>query len=399
MWNRNSTLLFGGRLLSNTGDSLYQVAVIWYIYTLTENTFYTGVATAVVMIPKILNVLFGPIIERMNKSRVLVHSQFIQFVLMLMIPLALYLGYESVYLVITVMFFVSLLENLEGTAEIALMPDVVAREHRGMFNSRIGVGLQLIDLSMKGIFATVILFFGIEQIYLFNALTYLLAAFLFGLIRTPFKAVSKTPLQGTSYRKELKEGLHYFFTTKIVVICAPFLLANFCFGITQAVLPAYAANQGGGGHYAIMLMAITLGNLIGTMFVLRIMHYPLGRLLMMLPFFSSCLWMSSVFIPSPIISVIVLGLAFIPFGMMSILLITFLQVSIAEHLLARVSSTLDSFLVAALPLGALLGGLLPHLIGVEWTMFSSALGLIVISFYFAINKENRDLPTIEEISV
>ena len=168
MWNRNSALLFGGRLLSNIGDSLYQVAVIWYIFTLTENTFYTGVATAVVMIPKILNVLFGPVIERMNKSRVLVHSQFIQFVLMLMIPLALYLGYESVYLVITIMFLVSFLENIEGTAEIALMPTVVVREHRGKFNSRIGVGLQLIDLSMKGLFATAILLFGIEQIYLFN---------------------------------------------------------------------------------------------------------------------------------------------------------------------------------------------------------------------------------------
>lgn len=399
MWTRNSTLLFGGRLLSTTGDSLYQVAVIWYIYTLTEDTFYTGVATAVVMIPKILNVLFGPLIERMHKSRVLVHSQFIQFLLMLMIPLALYSGYESVYLVITIMFLVSFLENIEGTAEIALMPAVVARKHRGMFNSRIGVGLQIIDLSMKGLFATAILLFGIEQIYLFNALTYLLAAFLFSLIRVPFTAVPDTHSQATSYLKELKEGLHYFFTTKIVVVCAPFLLANFCFGITQAVLPAYAASKGGGAHYAIMLMAITLGNLIGTMFVLRIMHYPLGRLLIVLPFLSSCLWMSSVFLPSPLASVVVLGFAFIPFGMMSILLITFLQVSIAEQLLARVSSTLDSFLVAALPLGALLGGLLPHVIGVEWTMFSSALGLIIISIYFATNKENRDLPTIEEISV
>lgn len=399
MWAKNSALLFCGRLLSTMGDSLYQVAVIWYIYTLTEDTFYTGVATAVVMVPKILNVLFGPVIERMNKSRVLVHSQFIQFVLMLMIPLALYLGYESVYLVIIIMFLVSFLENIEGTAEIALMPAVVAREHRGMFNSRIGVGLQIIDLSMKGLFATAILLFGIEQIYLFNALTYLLAALLFSLIRVPFKEVLDTNSKQSSYRKELKEGLHYFFTTKIVVICAPFLLANFCFGITQAVLPAYAASKGGGGHYALMLMAITLGNLIGTMFVLKIMHYPLGRLLMILPFLSSCLWMSSVFIPSPLTSIIVLGLAFIPFGMMSILLITFLQVSIAEHLLARVSSTLDSFLVAALPLGALLGGLLPHVIGIEWTMFCSALGLIIISFYFAVNKENRDLPTIEEISV
>ncbi|MCT4796012.1 MFS transporter [Exiguobacterium alkaliphilum] len=399
MWNRNSALLFGGRLLSNIGDSLYQVAVIWYIFTLTENTFYTGVATAVVMIPKILNVLFGPVIERMNKSRVLVHSQFIQFVLMLMIPLALYLGYESVYLVITIMFLVSFLENIEGTAEIALMPTVVAREHRGKFNSRIGVGLQLIDLSMKGLFATAILFFGIEHIYLFNAFTYLLAALLFSLIRVPFTVTPSTNLQGSSYRKELNEGLHYFFTTKIVVICAPFLLANFCFGITQAVLPAYAASKGGGEYYALMLMAITIGNLIGTIFVLRIMHYPLGRLLIVLPFLSSCLWMSSVFLLSPLASILVLGLAFIPFGMMSILLITFLQVSIAEHLLARVSSTLDSFLVAALPLGALLGGMLPQIVGVEWTMFSSALGLTAISFYFAMNKENRDLPTIEEISV
>lgn len=40
MWTKNSTLLFSGRLLSTTGDSLYQVAVIWYIYVNRRHVLY-----------------------------------------------------------------------------------------------------------------------------------------------------------------------------------------------------------------------------------------------------------------------------------------------------------------------------------------------------------------------
>lgn len=68
--------------------------------------------------------------------------------------------------------------------------------------------------------------------------------------------------------------------------------------------------------------------------------------------------------------------------------------SIEEELLARVSSVLDSILVFAMPLGSLLGGLLPSLLGVYFTMFISCLGLLTIALYFLFEKQVRSLPSL-----
>ena len=397
--SKNIRNLFLGRLVSVSGDSLYEIAVIWYVFELSQNAFYTGVAAAIVMIPKCFNFLLGPLIEDMNKTKVLLYAQFFQFLLMLAIPVGISLGYESVFLVLAIMFFISFLENFQGTAEIAVVPQLVAREDRGKFNSVVSSSQQMMDLAMKGVFAGFILTIGIQNIYLFNALTFLAAAVFFSMLKVKPSnvAVKREASDWDTYKKSLKSGFVYFFTSKIVFICLPFLIANFSFGMAEAILPVYANERGGAEQYGMFILAITLGNLTGSVLVVKVMKFPLGLLMMILPLLSFILWFSSVIISNNWISIVSLGLALVPFGMMSILLITFLQTSIEEQLLARVSSIIDSVLVSAMPLGAILGGIFTPVIGVNPMMMFSSSGLICIAVYFFLNKKIRSLPKIEDI--
>ncbi|PKE05790.1 hypothetical protein CW676_11450 [Macrococcoides caseolyticum] len=103
--NKNIRNLYLGRLISSSGDNFYQVAIIWYLYNLTENTFYTGIGAALVMVPKILNFIFGPIIEQLNKSKVLKYSQFIQFLLMSIIPIMIFFDKENIFIILLIMFW------------------------------------------------------------------------------------------------------------------------------------------------------------------------------------------------------------------------------------------------------------------------------------------------------
>ena len=399
--NKNIRNLFLGRLVSVSGDSLYEIAVIWYVFELSQNAFYTGVAAAIVMIPKCFNFLLGPLIEEMNKTKILLHAQFFQFLLMLVIPVGIFLGYESVFLVLGIIFLISFLENFQGTAEIAVVPQLVAKEDRGKFNSAISSSGQMVDIGMKAVFAGFILTIGVQNIYLFNALTFLAAAFFFSMIKVkpPVESVKREVSDWAAYKKSLKSGFVYFFTSKIVFICLPFLIANFSFGMAEAILPVYANERGGAEQYGMFILAITLGNLTGSVLVVKVMKFPLGLLMMILPLLSFILWFSSVIISNNWISTVSLGLALIPFGMMSILLITFLQTSIEEHLLARVSSIIDSVLVSAMPLGAILGGVFTSVIGVNYMMMISSFGLVGIAFYFFLNKKIRSLPKIEDIQL
>lgn len=399
--DKNIRNLFLGRLISASGDSLYAIAVIWYIFDMTQNAFYTGLAAAIVMLPKCFNFLLGPLIEEMNKTRILVYSQYFQFLLMSTIPVGIWLGYESVFLVLLVMFFISFLENFQGTAEIAVVPKIVSKDDRGNFNALIGSSQQMVDIAMKAIFAGFILTIGVQNIYLFNAFTFLAAAIFFSMLKVKPSnlEVKKESVNWADYKVSLKSGFVYFFTSKIVFICLPFLIANFSFGMAEAILPVYANERGGAEQYGMLILAMTVGNLIGSMLVVKVMRYPLGLLMIILPGASFLFWFSSIFMSNNWLSTIFLGLAFIPFGMMSILLITFLQTSIEEDLLARVSSIIDSVIVSAMPLGALLGGMLSPLIGVGNMMLISSLGLLVIAFYFLLNKKIRSLPKITDIQL
>lgn len=399
---QNNTIrnLWLGRLISVSGDSLYEVAAIWYVFELTKNPFYTGVAAAIVMIPKTLNFLLGPVIEELNKKNVLVYAQYVQFALMLTIPIGMLLDFESIFLVLSVLFFISFLENFQGTAEIAVVPEIVPTEQRGAFNSLAASSQLLVDIAMKAVFAGAVLFIGIGGIYFYNALTYLAAALFFSFMKTDKRqTLTPQPMNWQRYRASLKQGFLYFFTGGLLVICLPFLVANFTFGMTSAILPVYAAERGGDAIYGYMILALTLGNLLGTVIVPKLMKFPLGLLMIALPGSSFVLWTASVFTVNLWASIAVFGLAFVPFGMMSVLLVTFLQTAISEDKLARVSSIIDSVLVSAMPLGALLGGIFTPFIGVRNMMLLGGTGLALIALYFLANKKIRSMPDMGAMQV
>ncbi|WP_308737383.1 hypothetical protein [Paenibacillus sp. PCH8] len=62
--NKNFTLMFFGRILTNIGDSLYAVSAMWLVYNLGGSSFYTGLAGFLSILPKIIQLLSGPMIDR-----------------------------------------------------------------------------------------------------------------------------------------------------------------------------------------------------------------------------------------------------------------------------------------------------------------------------------------------
>ncbi|WP_369899683.1 MFS transporter [Bacillus manliponensis] len=396
MWeNSDARNLFLGRLISSTGDSVYQIAVIWYVYELTHNVFYTGLASAVTFFPKTVNFLFGPFIEFGNQKKLLVRAQFIQSLLLLIVPVAMLLGYENIWLVLFVISVVSFVENIQGTVEISIVTKVIDKEHLGTYNSFVSSGQQMIEIFMKGFFAFIIVYIGIGNIYLISSFAFLFATFCFMKVTyMPKQSILPQPFTWKTYKQELKSGFSYFFTNNIAIVCFPFLLSNFISGMTLAILPAYADEKMSQNDYGILVMAMTVGNLIGSILATKCMKYPLGKMMTILPFSSFILWLSSVFISGKVLTLVVFGLAFVPFGIMSILFITYLQTSLDQKLISRVVSIIDSVLVSTMPLGSLLAGIFTPIIGVKAMMIIGSCGLLCISGFFAFNRQLKNMQSV-----
>lgn len=103
LWrNRNFRRFFAGQFVTNAGDSLYTVAVLWLVFELSGSTFLTGIANALLLLPWLLQIFAGPIVDQLPLTPVLVGSQLLQGVVVLALPLAAVTGRLSVGVLLAV---------------------------------------------------------------------------------------------------------------------------------------------------------------------------------------------------------------------------------------------------------------------------------------------------------
>ena len=86
--NRDFRRFVAGQFVTNAGDSLYTVAVLWLVFELSGSTTLVGVANAVLLLPWLLQAVAGPIVDRFPVKPLLVGSQIVQGVVVLVFPLA-----------------------------------------------------------------------------------------------------------------------------------------------------------------------------------------------------------------------------------------------------------------------------------------------------------------------
>lgn len=396
---KNMMFLATGRIFSTIGDSIYQLAVIWYVFYLTNNTIYTGIAVTCVAIPQVLNFLFGPIIEKYNKKHLLANTQLFQFILMAIIPLSIYLGYENVYLVLLIVFLLSFLENFQGTAEMSIVPKIISKNKVGGYNSKINTVQQIIGLLASAVFSLMILYVTIQNIYIFNAITFLIAFAFFKMI-TYYEEKRKNPgvTEEVTYTQNLNEGWKYFKVSKLLAITLPLSIANAILSGVNAVLPLYAMDLGSASYFGLMMFAISIGLTIGASISTVFLKFKFGIVMSGLAFFMFIFWTASIIIGIPYITLILLAISLIPLGIMNILLITYTQVTTEDYIISRVLSISDSLLFAAIPIGALLGGVIGELLSAKFVMLFSGTAFLVIALLYISNKNLRNIPSIKDFS-
>jgi MFS family permease len=76
--NPDFVRFLSGQFVSNAGDSLYTVAVMWLVFELSGSTVLTGVANALLLLPYLLQIIAGPVVDRLPVKPVLVAAQVAQ---------------------------------------------------------------------------------------------------------------------------------------------------------------------------------------------------------------------------------------------------------------------------------------------------------------------------------
>ena len=290
--NGSFSALWVGQVISLFGDRVNQLALIAFVFELTDLPTAVALTFLVSTIP---NLIFSPVagtlVDRWDQKQVLVVSDLLRAALVLLVPVAVlinvWLAYPLVFAITTVSIFFR-------PARVAILPRIVDERDLLSANSAMWVGETIADVinyPIAGLFV-VFLASSLPLAFWFDAVTYLGSAVLLATIvvppivrrtRTPAKGASDAPAavdgtgdgkestgEGSSVMGDLRAG--WGFLRRETVLLANTIqgtVGQFAVGVftVSSIVLAREITKSPGDEYratyAFMETAIGLGNLIG----------------------------------------------------------------------------------------------------------------------------------------
>ncbi|ODR81509.1 MFS transporter [Haladaptatus sp. W1] len=403
LWrNRDFRRFFAGEFVTNAGDSLYTVAVLWLVFELSGSTVLTGIANSLLLLPWLLQILAGPVVDRLPLKPVLVGTQILQGVVVLALPLAAATGWMSVGVLLAVVPILTLATLLMAPVQTTLVPRIVADSRLSRANSALAtvtLGLDMVFDALGGAFIAV---FGATTLFLFDSATFAVAGLLFAGIAVPKvgkrggKAERADESILDSYVADLRDGADVLRGTVFVELVLTTAVANLATGVTLAILPAFGDALGGPAVYGLLLGALGIGRLVGSILAPYLERVSYGRLLLVGNSVAACCWLAAVYAPGTALTVVLFGLAWVPAGINGVLTATLNQTVFPADRLARVSSIKGTASGATLPLGSLIGGVVAEVLGTTTTMGLAAFGFGFTGLYVLVRPRLRKLPTVAD---
>lgn len=395
--------MFAGRILTNIGDSLYAVAAMWLVYDLGGSTLYTGLAGFLSLIPRLIQLLSGPIIDRLPIRSILVYTQLLQGILLLIVPLAAYGGFLSVGLVLTLTPILSACNMWVYPAQLSALPRLVAKKHLTQGNSLFSIAYQGMEVACNALSGALIALLGAISLYLWNSVGFFIGALLFAQIRIPATATEERKLHAEpkpashpvrKYISDMREGIRLLVATPLSRLLFGVIAINAAGGATFSLLPAFSSQIGGPGIYGILLTAQALCSLIGAICspYVKLERLRLGFLYSIAYLSCGILWSLSVFSPWIWLTVLLYGLAWLPGGAVNVLINTVIQKGVPQRQLGVVFAAASGLSGIASPIGSLIGGSLGTLLPSAGVIASCGLAVAAVGLYWSLDAVSRSLP-------
>ncbi|TDM40649.1 MFS transporter [Macrococcoides goetzii] len=378
----NKNYLLTGRLISALGDSIYSVAIMWYIFDVTKDAFITSVTSAIIFTPGILSAFAGPVIDHFNRKKMMLIAQIMQLFIMIFIAVMFYLNLMPISVLLFSLFILGLIEVVEGNAESALSPLVMEEDELIGYNSFVSTGSTMIGVIAKLITVWLVMKAGIESVYFLNAATFFLAVLFFSKIK--YNHIDNGVFNTEIYKNSISDGWKYFVGNKLFLFTLPAMIANFTGSMTNAILPAFTYSRGGDYAYGYYLTASVVFALIGSLITPKFKDIDINKILMISPLISGVCMILTVIITNYYASIFFYGLVTLPIMVLNISMFTYIQKMVDNKVLARVGTIMNALCMVAMPVGSLLGGAVAKQFGVDVPIYISGIGFMSLTAVFLL---------------
>lgn len=272
--------LWLGEVVSQAGDALFQIALLWLVLDLTGSPALTGLVAMAGYLPVLLlGLLAGALVDRLDRRRVLLACDLARAGLVLLIPLLAGLDLLNTPLLGILTFLMAVFTAHFNPARDAFIPQLVAPEELRGANTLIQSGWQLAMLAGPALAGLLIPLTGELHLFTADGLSFLASFALIWRMSPPPAATPAATAGGlgpAAFRRELglalrsmREGLALAGRDRRIRALLWVTAVDNLFIMGPAIVgtPLFVRRVLGGdaGDYAFLLTAFAAGMLAGSL--------------------------------------------------------------------------------------------------------------------------------------
>ncbi|GAU76177.1 MFS transporter [Fusibacter sp. 3D3] len=404
--NKNFMLLLLGQIVSNLGNALYSISIIWYLMSAgtAQNVglIISGFGICMVLPYILVGPIGGVIVDRFDRRKIIYGTDFMRGVLFAILTIAIYMDFYPILSIFVITIISNGLSALFNSAIDASVPNIVHESQLNKANSYNGMSRQFTMILGSAAAGFLYYYIGIVGILIINTISFILSG-----ISETFIALERKSTGIVDFKEmksDMKAGFEYikghpallktvvFFTLLNLIVNPVYMVVfprviKFDLHLTAVALGVFEAIFAGGAIIGMIVASripvrksyykLISTSLISQCFVFVLFALPLTP------------WAISRFKGIEILGAwAVIGVVFaIINALLNIPLFTILQTRIEDDYRGRVISMITTLAQAATPIGFVIMGLLADRVA-SWLLFLIC-GILSlgVSLVFLVNKE------------
>ncbi len=399
---RSYMFFWSGQLFSLLGSLVVFFVIFIWITDVTGSASMLALGNFIFLIPMLIITPFaGVVSDRHSRKIIILIADSLQAFFTFILTLIFIFNAAKVWIVLIFIGIRSVFQSFHSPTVGAIMPSMVPKDKLGRINGINYFFTGLIQLIGPAIGATLLFFFPIQIVLWADVITYFIALIPLLLIKIPSVHVNSNGSKRDSFIRDMKEGFKEIRTIPgLMTIMLTAMLLNMLIQPFIVLMPYFIKVVNSGNNFILALLEMILqgGMIVGALIpsfkkkwnnsvrtmMIGIVIINIGYLMYAIapigfyPVMGSGAFIIGLFLP--VVNTIVL---------------TVVQSTVPQDKMGRVFSILNTLVMVASPIGAIISGPLSEIFGVSWLYFYCAiLGIIIsISAYMFTGLRHVDYDT------
>lgn len=366
--NKDISLLFFGQVLSQAGDSIYYIALLWIVLDKTNSTSITGLFGSLNFLPYLFFTIPGGILaDRFLKKNIMLTSDFIRFILVMLVFYFFSKDIFSLILIGIITFTIESFSSIFYPSRDSLIPQLVPKEKLSHANGLIQVSWQLASLLGPAFAGILLNYIKVIDLFSIDAMTFLISfLFIFNI-----KKEKREEKNLENVFLSFKEGLKYAFKDSLIriILVITFLDNLILMGPAVVGVPIYVKNilKKEVFHYAFLESAFAGGAIFGAPLIIYLgKKYSFSKLLMIGIFLDGITYLPLFFIKNFELALITIFLHSIFIPMVTVSRTTLIQSHVPEKYWGRVLGLFQFAVIGGAGISSIITGIIAKYFEMNW---------------------------------